>query len=166
LSATVGCDLSSRRLDLVKLDDLNVATHLPVELERDRRATSWERTLALPELMPPSSWWEDVYLVCIEAPYGAGTGTVAVLNRVVGALAARLPPLLRVPERCWLVRPDEWKRGLGLRVDGKPSPEDLERLPLILWSNREPPRTQDARDALCLAYYARELNMEAVRRSA
>jgi len=128
VSATVGIDLSSRRLDLVKLDDLNLATHLPVELERDRRATSWERTLRLPELMPPSSWWEDVYLVCVEAPYGAGTGTVAVLNRVVGALAARLP--------------------------------------LILWSNHTPPKTQDARDALCLAYYARELNEQAVRRSA
>ena len=166
MSATVGIDLSSRRLDLVKLDDLNLATHLGVELERDRRATSWERTLRLPELMPRAEWWEDVYLVCLEAPYGAGTGTVAILNRVLGATMARLPLELRGSGCVWLVRPDEWKRGLGLRVDGKPSATDMERLPLILWSNREPPRTQDARDALCLAYYARELNMQAVRRSA
>jgi hypothetical protein len=165
VSSTVGIDLSSRQLDLVKLDEQNLATHLVVSLEpAGKTASAWERTLLLPSLMPPSEWWDDVYLLAIEAPYGPGTGTVAILNRIVGAIAARLPPTLRVPERCWIVRPDEWKTRLN--IQGKPSEQDMLRLPLILWTNRPAPATQDARDALCLAYFARETNEQALRASA
>jgi hypothetical protein len=165
VSSAVGIDLSSRQLDLVKLDEQNIATHLVVDLELiGKRATAWERTLALRDLMPTGDWWDEVYLVAIEAPYGAGPGTVAVLNRVVGALAASLPKRLRMSNRCWIVRPDEWKTRLN--IQGKPSEQDLLRLPLILWTNRPAPATQDARDALCLAYFARETNEQALRASA
>jgi hypothetical protein len=158
VSAVVGIDLSSRALDLARLDENhNFATHLRISLEVDgKRSTSWERTLQLPSLMPPASWWDDVYLVAIEAPYGAGTGTVAILNRIVGAIVASLPSALQRPERCWIVRPDEWKGGLGLQ--GKPSAEHIAHLGLMLDGD---PVTQDARDAACLAYWAREANARA-----
>jgi hypothetical protein len=140
-----------------------VAEHRPVSLERGKRQTAWARTLAIRELLPPGSWWDDVYLVASEAPYGAGQGTVAVLNRIVGAVAAGLPARLRAPERCWVVRPDEWKNWLG--IQGKPTSEDLRRLPVVGFSPSLP-GSQDARDALCLACFARELNERAVRASA
>jgi len=154
MSAVVGIDLSSRAVDLAKLDEtLGYASHNRISLERDKRASAWERTLLVPELMPESCFWQDVYLAAIEAPYGAGHGTVAVLNRIVGALAATIPvrPL-------WVVRPDEWKRSLGLH--GKPSAEVVEQLGLRL----EGPYagSQDARDAVCIAYYARETNARAL----
>jgi hypothetical protein len=159
MSSVVGIDLSSRALDLVELpEDSNRAVHYRVNLEQDRRSSSWERTLLLPSLMPPGSWWDMVYLVAIEAPYGAGTGTIAILNRIVGAVAASLPAALQRPERCWVVRPDEWKRELG--IAGKPTDRDLERLGLAMASPE--PTTQDARDAACLAYFARETNARAI----
>ena len=155
MSAVVGIDLSSRAVDLVTLDEvMGDAHHTRISLEAaGKQATAWERTLALPALMPPDSYWDGVYLAAIEAPYGSGHGTVAVLNRIVGALAATIPtrPL-------WVVRPDEWKR--SLRLHGKPTAETVEQLGLVL----EGPyaASQDARDALCIAYYARETNAAAL----
>jgi len=160
VSCVVGIDLSTRQLDLARLDEThNRVTHRRVDLEDgDKRAKAWDRTLRLPRLMPPASWWDDVYLVAIEIPFGAGSGAVAAMNRIVGAIVAGLPPRLREPERCWLVRPDEWKGALEIR--GKPSEADLERLGLAMASPE--PSTQDARDAACIAYYARETNQRAV----
>jgi hypothetical protein len=159
MSVVVGIDLSSRQLDLAALDETtNYATHYRISLELEKSATAWQRTLALPDVMPLVSWWDDVYLVAIEAPYGHGAGTVAILNRIVGAVAASLPAFLREPYRCWIVRPDEWKNELGLK--GKPSAEDVAALGLELTGDH--PETQDARDAACLAYYARELNARAL----
>ena len=155
MSAVCGIDLSSRQIDLARLDETsNHADHTVINLEQaGKQATAWDRTLLVRALMPPSSWWDEVYLVALEAPYGLGTGTVAILNRIVGAIAASLPEPLQRPERCWLVRPDEWKGWMGVR--GKPSGDDLARLGLIA------PQTQDGRDALCIAYYAREVNARA-----
>jgi hypothetical protein len=166
VNAVAGIDLSSRAIDLVRLDETQpVATHRRVSLEAaGKTSTAWERTLLLPALMPRSSWWDDVYLVAIEAPYGVGPGTVAVLNRVVGAIAASLPARLRVPERCWIVRPDEWKQWLGVPASAKPTADDVYRLGLRLTGDW--PDTQDARDALCVAYWAREINASALAASA
>jgi hypothetical protein len=152
----VGIDLSSRAIDLVRLPESSgLASHERISLEAaGKRATAWERTLNLPGLMPSASWWDDVYLVAIEAPYGAGTGTVAVLNRVLGAVAASLPTRLQRPERAWIVRPDEWKGRLSL--NRKPSADDIAALGLVLTG--EHADTQDARDALGIAYYARQVN--------
>jgi len=164
MSVVVGIDLSSRAIDLVRLaESSGLASHERIDLEAvGKRATAWERTLALPSLMPPASWWDDVYLVAIEAPYGAGTGTVAVLNRVLGAVAASLPAPLQRVERAWIVRPDEWKSRLGL--NRKPSADDVAALGLLL--SGELAGTQDARDALCVAFYARELNAQGLASSA
>jgi hypothetical protein len=173
MSAVVGIDLSSKALDLVKLDeDSPRAEWVRVELVgRD----AWERTLSVRELLLPfgpltrvdhDSWWDDVYLVAIEAPYGRGqAGTQAVLNRGVGAVAASLPARLRTPERCWVVRPDEWKKGLGLKA--KATPADMARLfpgwmiaggvGDMFW-----PPDQNVRDAYCLAMFARDTNAKAV----
>lgn len=168
MSAVVGVDLSSRALDLVKLDEsTNRAEWVRCELEGP---DAWARTLTLRDSLPgplTSDFFEDVYLVAIEAPYGRGqAGTLAVLNRVVGVVAASLPRRLRVPERCWLVAPHEWKNGLGLK--GKPSDADVDRL-APGWTftsgtcvRGEPDPWQNARDAYCLALWARTENAKGV----
>lgn len=167
--SVVGIDLSTRALDLVKLhDDTNQAEWVRVELERpeDKRLPEgikpgWARTLRVRGSLfggfaadTDTTWFDDVRLVAIEAPYGYGSD---VLNRVVGAISASLPAHLRSPERCWVVRPDEWKKGLGLKA--KPTPDDIERIsgtrfPFTGSEYREPV-SEHARDAFALAWWAR-----------
>lgn len=154
MSTVLGIDLSSHAVDLVTLDETtNQAHHQHIPLPGKH---AWDRTLTIPTLMPAGSWWDTIYLIAIEAPYGRGqAGTQALLNRVVGAIVASIPHRLRVPERCWIVRPDEWKTGLKLK--GKPSRDDVDGLGFDCdgWE-------QDARDALCLAYWARQTNRRGI----
>lgn len=169
MSHTVGIDLSSFAVDLVKLDEERnraewVRVVLP-EQPKKSRDPAWHRTLALPSLMPPSSWWDDVYLVAVEAPYGTRQpGTNAILNRVVGAILASVPARLREPNTLWLVRPDEWKGELGLK--GKPTVDELlALLPglTIRGVSAEPEAGgQDRLDALAVALYARQVNARAL----
>lgn len=175
MSAVVGCDLSSFVIDLVKLEEQsNAAEWRRCEFPPARKgseAPAWERLLGAPETLPDAAWWEGVYLVAIEAPYGASQRTLVALNRVAGALVACLPARLRMPERCWIVRPDEWKRGLGLNLKKKPTAGDLNafapgwqiicydwKQSLKQWDEAQ----QNSRDAYCLALWAREANRAAV----
>lgn len=164
MSAVVGIDLSTKAIDLVKLpEETNDATWERANLNG---GDAWARTLTIRDALPTASWWADVYLVAIEAPYGrAQGGTQAKLNRVVGAIVSALPGALRRPERCWIVRPDEWKTELGLKK--KPTVEDVERLlpgctleglQSTLWLHG----AQDQWDALCLALFARQVNAKAI----
>lgn len=161
VSAVVGVDLSTRALDLVKLNESDDrAVWVRCELQGK---DAWERTLSIRSSLLKamlldwghSSWWDDVYLVAIEAPMGHGSNK---LDRVLGAIAASLPEPLRRPERCWVVRASEWKHGLGLK--GKPTAEDLERLCGTAWpftgSEYREPASEHARDAYCLALWARD----------
>lgn len=160
MASVVGIDLSTKALDLVKLpEETNDALWERADLEGQ---DAWARTLTIRDALPASEWWEDVYLVAIEAPYGRMQGgTQAKLNRVVGAIVSALPASLRQPNRCWIVRPDEWKTELGLKK--KPTVEDVERLlpgctlegmQSTLWLHG----AQDQWDALCLALFARRVN--------
>lgn len=161
MSAVLGIDLSSRCLDLVKLnedDDRADWARCPLEGK-----TAWERTLTIPDALPKSSWLDDIYLVALEAPYGHGSD---LLNRVVGAIAAALPTKLRTPERLWIVRPDEWKRGHGIKTRDKPSFDDLYRIAPDGCINA-PDGIQSADwqhgiDAYCLAHWARGINAQAI----
>ena len=162
LSNYAGIDLSTRALDIVLLDeDSNRASWTRVELEG---GDAWTRTLSIGALMPPPSFWEQTVIASIEAPYGRGqAGAQAALNRVVGAVAASLPSKLRVPERCWIVRPDEWKHGLGLKHNQKPTFLDIERLSHGTGPVLPDVDDQNARDAYCLAMFARDTNAAAVK---
>jgi hypothetical protein len=163
MASVVGIDLSTRAIDLVRLEeDTNRADWTRCQPTGDN---AWARTLQIPTVFADGlnsvGYWDDVYLVAIEAPYGRGqAGTNALLNRVVGAIVACLPSELRAPERCWIVRPDEWKNGLGLK--GKPSFFDIEQLshgtaPVFAHDD-----DQNARDAYALAFWARTENARGV----
>jgi len=155
----LGVDLSSHSIDFAKVDENhNTANWSRCLLAGDN---AWTRTLTIGNLRADGVTFDDVYLVAIEAPYGRGqSGTLAILNRVVGAIAAVLPPRLRTPSTCWIVRPDEWKNGLGLKA--KPTAEDVARLlePASSWE--QIPDDQNARDAACLALWARDTNAKGI----
>ncbi len=146
MSVVVGIDLSSRAIDLVRLDETDdEAAWLSINLAGK---TAWERTRHIPHAMPRSSWWDDVYLVAIEKPFGPSRLAQSVLMRAQGAILAAIPACVEV----WEVTPDQWKRQLGVPLSSKPS-----------WSAFAPSLfdeywPQDARDALGLALYARDVN--------
>lgn len=165
MSAVVGIDLSSKAIDLVKLDESsNRAEWVRCELTG---RNAWERTLTIRNAFPPVLL-DDVYLVAIEAPYGRGhAGSTSILNRVVGAIAAALPSHLRQPECCWIVAPHEWKAALGIKVNAKPTKDDLNRIAPDgdihnLGAAQTADQWQNAWDAYCLALWARNENAKGV----
>ncbi len=165
MSAVLAVDLSSKCLDLVKLnedDDRAQWKRCPLEGK-----TAWERTLTIPDVMPPTTWLDDVYLVALEAPYGHGSD---LLNRVVGAIAASLPAALRKPERLWIVRPDEPRAAHGIPRRQKPSFEDIGRIApdggIDAPDGVQTADWQHALDAYLLAYWARAVNARAVEAAA
>lgn len=156
-----GVDLSTKAIDIVTVDIDPVDEVYPSAWHRFplEAADAWARTLLIRDALPNQGFWEDIALVAIEAPYGRGqSGTLALLNRVVGAIVASLPPQLRTPERCWIVRPDEWKTGLGLST-AKPAALDLGVHGYAGFDEANIAATiagpqQDARDAWALARWA------------
>ena len=157
LSTVLGIDLSSRAVDLVKLDETtNAATWQPLYLEG---ASAFERLRDVHDYMRAVAF-DDVYLVAIEAPMSRGQpGTLAKLSRVFGAVVACIPRELEV----WEVAPAAWRKELGLpgnasKDECAEAVEILGRIYLstgLRWS-------QDALDAYAVAYYAREVNARGV----
>jgi GTPase len=161
MSSVVGIDLSSSAIHMAKLDE--TAPVVRVDEITLTGKDAWARTLQLARYMRTPSWyWDDVYLVAIEAPYGH-PGTVALLGRVVGVLVAgAVPQGLRSAECCWIVRPDEWKKGLRLQVRGKPTEEEVvDRLGAGSAVDGDLGK-QDVRDAICIALWARDENAKGV----
>lgn len=160
MSACVGIDLSSRAIDIVKLDETtNQAEWHRFEMEG---ATAWERTLRVRDVMPPSRFWDDVYLAAVETPFPDQQG---VLRRVQGAVMACVPPAVLV----WEANASEWKRALGLGT-AKPTTHDLARIAPsgnmklvgrrvldVKWDE-----AQNGRDAYCIALWCRETNRRGI----
>lgn len=159
MSSVLGIDVSTKQLDLAYIDETeDTCVWNRVILEG---ADAWERTLDIGGMHELGLTFDGVYLVAIEAPYGRSQpGTQALLNRVVGAVAASLPRDLRRAERCWIVRPDEWKGELGLK--GKPTRAQVAALirPRHEWERI--PLDQNSLDAACVALYARNVNRAAI----
>jgi Holliday junction resolvasome RuvABC endonuclease subunit len=155
MSTVLGIDLSTRAIDLVRLDETtNQGTWDHLHLAG---ATALERLRQVPVLMPRHSWYDDVYLVAVEAPLSRGQqGTIAKLSRVFGAIVACLPAGVEV----WDVAPVQWRKELGLsghatKEQAAEAVDALRGPGALAWS-------QDALDAYAVAYYARELNARAV----
>lgn len=142
----VGIDLSSRAIDLVRLDENDdTADWLSIPLIG---ANAWDRTRTIADAMPRATWWENAYLVAIEQPFGPSRLAQSVLMRAQGAILASIPNGRPV----WEVRPEVWKKHIGVHPRHKPS-----------WSSFPPSLfdeywDQNARDALGVALYARDTN--------
>lgn len=179
----VGIDLSTKAIDLVKLsEDSNRAEWVRCELAG---ATAWERAMSVREALTngmyrrewpmelngrDAFWWDDVYLVAIERPVN---DQKRVLRLIQGAVIASLPAKLRQPHCCWEIHPSTWKAGLGLK--GKPTNDDLAGFEPDMMTCTTPElvrawltdgeEAQNARDAYCLALYARDTNARAVEKA-
>lgn len=148
MSAVVGIDFSSFAVDLVTLDEsADHATWWRIPL---RGGDALHRTRTLRDLMPRLSFYDDIYLVAIEKPFGPSRLAQSVLMRVQGAIAVSIPS--RIP--VWEVTPYEWKKPLGLKITEKP-PLDGSCFPPMHYDSGLEPWPQDALDALGVALYAR-----------
>lgn len=155
----LGCDLSTRALDLVLLDENSEAarwTHLPLPKTSSRA----DLARAVTDAAPQPAWLEHhgVYLIALEQPMSTQRNAIAALNVVLGALVASLPA--DVP--CWTLAPWEWKHGIGL-PGNTPTSKGSELL--RSWAvehGGESDWSTDAYVALSVAYTAREANAAAI----
>jgi len=174
VSGVLGIDLSTNAVDLVRLDgETDNARWMRLDLKGGEKLTALERLRRVAGLMPSASFYDDVYLVAVEAPYGTGqAGTLAKLSRVFGAVVACIPQRLEV----WEVMPGDWRKELGL--GGNASKEEcalrvcsLRHQALVRWNVEHWPHAmwevwpQDALDAWAVAYYARQVNQREVEKT-
>ena len=170
MSRVLGIDLSSFNVDLVAIDETtDFASWARLELGSDK-VHALDRLRQVPVLMPTTSFYDDIYLVAIEEPYGSNqAGTQAKLNRVLGAVLACIPQEVQV----WTVMPGDWRKALGL--PGNASKEEaalavcaLRQDELVRWNVEHWPHRewevwpQDACDAYAVARCARDRNARAV----
>ncbi len=174
MSRVLGIDLSSFAVDLVLLDEDRDEAEWTRLVLGDEKTTALDRLRQVPTLMPRASFYDDIYLIAIEEPYGSNqAGTQAKLNRVLGAVVACLPSNVQI----WTVMPGDWRRALGLK--GNASKEEaaltvcairqeaLSRWNVAHWPHREwEVWPQDACDAFAVARYARDRNQRAIDREA
>ncbi|MDW8339736.1 MAG: hypothetical protein RMM28_11415, partial [Thermoleophilia bacterium] len=138
--------------------------HLPLPAGAVRSARELRRAYAW------AAETEDVYLIAIEDPYSPRYGTAKRLATVAGAILASIPDAF-ADELIWLLRPDEWRLACGL--PGNASKEharlfcESKRLaaaqrraggPVSAGAVQVGDWPQDACDAFCLAWAAREMN--------
>lgn len=155
MPSVLGCDYSTKAVDLVFLDEDTDAARwhsLPLPkgiagLRHIRHSYAWAAEL------------EDVYLVAIEDPFSAGRTAAKKLGRVCGAIVASLPS--SVPdELIWWLRPDEWRMAIGLPGNG--SKAQVAEWARERFAEQVELYSQDAVDALAMAVAAREINARAV----
>lgn len=157
MSRVVGIDLSSFAVELVTLDE--TTNHCEWRHCQLHGSNALERLRYVPRAMPrwADGWWDDCYLVAIEAPYGTGqAGTLAKLSRVFGAVAACIPPRLQV----WEVMPGTWRHELDLPGN---APKEICAVRAVELGARRNWADQNAFDAFAVAYAAREINDRGVK---
>lgn len=143
-----GIDLSTHAIDVVALNE-NCDAAEWVHLELDG-ATAWDRVRKI-RLQLNRIQWDDCYLAAIERPFSRSRNDTVRLAQ--GAVLASIPPSVAV----WEVAPQTWKSALGLSRK-KPTWDDL---PAVDAFDRDG-WSQDARDALAVALYARNENARGI----
>lgn len=111
--AVVGCDLSTRAIDLVSLDEDTPARceHLRVPLTGEWWWSARNMRRGLQEHHIPE-WLDEkgVHLVGVERPYGRQIKAVAALYTIMGAFLASMPPRVL----CFEVSPAQMRQELGI----------------------------------------------------
>lgn len=150
MSHIIGIDLSTTGIELVGLDEntnLSFWDHIPL-----RGPDALERLRDVPRKLPRwGSWWDDVMLVAIEAPWGRNhPGTLAKLSRVFGAILTCIPPT--VPQ-VMEIHPTKWRTGIGLPGNAPKKTCAAKAVELGAYADW---KCQDAYDAFCVAWVARD----------
>jgi hypothetical protein len=159
MSYFAGIDLSTKAIDVVMLEeDTDRAQHHRRRLDV-KPGKALERIRRIRGALPARTAWHDsgVLLIAIEEPYSRASmsGQVPILM-AIGAILACLPEDLPVD----LLRADDWRRACELPTRG---PRDQLKTAAIKfterhWSNQPTYIDDNAADAYCLAWTARQLH--------
>jgi len=147
-----GIDLSTYAIEIVRLDENgNHGTWDHLQLDgHDALARLRDVGRKMPRWA--DSWWDDCYLLAVEAPMGRGNaGAVAKLSRVFGAIVACVPPTVPI----WELAPHDWRRELevpGNAAKTVCAARAIELGACPTWAD------ENAYDAYAIAYAAREIN--------
>lgn len=160
----VGCDISTRAIHVIGLpEDTNHAQLHVVRLDVDR-GTITERVRRMRDLMPARGAWADLgaTLIAVERPYSHQAATLAPMMLAYGGLLQLLPvdvPLLELGA-------PEWRRECGLPQRGDDRKAAAIRFARDLWVDAPAAIDDNAADAFCIAWAARELDVRRARGAA
>jgi hypothetical protein len=156
-----GIDLSSRALHVCMLDDdTNEATVHVVRLDV-QRGDAEARVSRMRDLMPPRSSWSDsgVTLIAIEVPFFVGHQGLVPLLMTYGGLLQLIPPA--IPRL--RLKADDWRRECSLPTRGEKSKLKRASIEFARQVWTDPPAALDdnAAEAFCIAWAAREIDIRA-----
>lgn len=153
----MGLDFSSRAVHICALpEDSNHAELHVVRLDAER-GDFLTRARRLRDRMPARTAWKDAgaTLIAVERPYSHQPGILAPMMTIFGGLLQLLPvdvPLLELS-------PPEWRRECLLPQRGDDRKPAAIRFAREQWTDAPDAIDDNAADAFCVAYAAREIDI-------
>lgn len=153
----VGCDISTRAIHIVGLaEDTNHAELHVVRFDAQRGDIT-ERVRRMRDLMPARTAWRDAgaTLIAVERPYAHNAATLAPMMLAYGGLLQLLPvdvPLLELGA-------PSWRKECGLPQRGDDRKPAAIRFAREVWLDAPTAIDDNAADAFCIAYAAREIDL-------
>ena len=152
----VGIDLSTRAIHICTLpEDTNHALLHVVRLDVGR-GDQITRVRRMRDRMPARGAWKDAgaTLVAIERPYSHQAATLAPMMLAYGGILQLLPADLPLLE----LSPPQWRTECGLPQRGDTVKPAAIRFAREQWLNAPAAIDDNAADAFCIAWAARELD--------
>jgi len=152
-----GVDISTRAIHIASLpEDTNEAELHVVRLDT-LRGSALDRVRRMRDLMPARGAWRDagITLIAVERPYSHQAATLAPMMLAYGGLVQLLPadvPLLELS-------PPEWRRECLLPQRGADRKAAAIRFAREQWPTAPNALDDNAADAFCIAYAARQLDL-------
>lgn len=160
MSLIAGIDFSSMAIDTVLLDeDTNDAVHHRRQLDVGH-AKLHDRVRRVRDALPTRGAWKDsgVLVVAIEEPFNHSPNGLTPLLLTLGAILGTLPRDIPLA----LLRADDWRRQCGLPTrapGGRPEhKQNAIAFARRQWDNPPIRLDDNAADAFCIAWAARELH--------
>jgi len=156
-----GLDISTRAIHIVSLPEDDNHAQLHVVRVDTERGDATDRIRRLRDRMPARGAWRDAgcTLIAIEKPFSRGPG-IAPMMAVYGALLQLFPPDLPLLE----LRSDDWRRECAIPIrKPRDAGSDFHKRAAVAFARQQwpdaPPLDNNAADAFCIAYAARELDL-------
>jgi hypothetical protein len=153
----VGCDISTRAIHIIGLDETTNDAELHVVRLDAQRGTITERVRRMRDLMVARSAWRDAgaTLIAVERPFAHQAATLAPMMLTYGGLLQLLPPEIPLLE----ISAPSWRKECGLPQRGDDRKPAAIRYARDLWLNPPPAIDDNAADAFCIAWAAREISL-------
>lgn len=158
-----GLDISTRAVHIVALPEDSNEADLHVVRVDATRGDAITRIRRLRDSMPARSAWKDagITLIAVERPFSRSPG-IAVMMAVYGAVLQLFPvdvPLLELSA-------PEWRRECLLPQRGDDRKPAAIRFAREQWTDAPTAIDDNAADAFCVAYAAREIDIRRQRDAA